>query len=449
MTQNSEWSFSSDQLREYVRDILQKSHLKGASSCEVSISESWGYSTGVRNQNPESIEYNRDRELSLTVYVGQRTGHASTTDFTASSITQVIDKALTIARFTGEDPCSGLAPIALMANGQEKDLDLFHPWDLSVSQAQNLALVCEQAALEGHPQITNSEGASVGFYQGQSIYGNSHDFMGVEQNSRYSISCSVIAGVNEAMQRDYWYSHVCAPQDLESAESVGRKSALRASRRLGARSIKTCQVPVLFDALVAGSLINHLVAGLRGSAQYHESSFLTGALGRTLFCSAFELVEDPHLCRGLGSAWFDGEGVRTLPRSIVSGGVVQGYFLDSYSARKLQRETTGNAGGSHNLILAPFDGGDLGDLLKKMDRGLWVTELMGQGVNPTTGDYSRGAAGFWVEQGQVQYPVHEITIAGQLEDMFRKIVAVGTDTHIQGSKITGSILVESMTVAGN
>lgn len=449
MTQNSEWSFSSEQLKEYVQDILQQAHQKGASSCEVSIAESWGYSTGVRNQAPESVEYNRDREFSLTVYIGQRTGHASTSDFSVSSITQVIDKALTIARFTGEDLCSGLAPKELMAGGAEKDLDLFHPWDLSVSQAQNMALICEQSALDEHPQITNSEGASVGFYQGQSIYGNSYGFTGFEQSSRYSISCSVIAGVNEAMQRDYWYSQACAPQDLESVESIGSKSAIRASRRLGARSIKTCQVPVLFDATVAGSLIGHLVAGLRGSAQYHESSFLTGALGRALFCPSFELFEDPHLPRGLGSAWFDGEGVRTLPRSIVSGGVIQGYFLDSYSARKLKRETTGNAGGSHNLILAPFGGGDLGDLLKKMDRGLWVTELMGQGVNPTTGDYSRGAAGFWVERGQIQYPVHEITIAGQLEDMFQKIVSVGTDTYVQGSKITGSILVESMTVAGN
>ncbi|MDE2343931.1 MAG: metalloprotease PmbA [Betaproteobacteria bacterium] len=445
---NNRFSYSQEFLRALVKDALDHARRCGASAAEADASEGFGHSVTVRLDEVETIEYNRDKDIGITVFFGQQRGHASTSDFSPTALRDTVEKAISIARHTASDPFAGLADPALLAGPDLPDLDLYHPWALPVESAIDMALRCEAAALAADSRISNSEGATVYTQESQFAYGNSLGFLGGYAGSSHGISCSVIAGTEAEMQRDYWYSTARAPGDLESAESVGRQAGVRTARRLKARKLKTCQAPVLFDATLASSLIGHFVGAVSGGSLYRKSSFLQDCLGKPVFSSRVRLREEPHRVKGLASAPFDDDGVATRARDVVTDGVVQGYFLGSYSARKLGMTSTGNAGGNHNLVLDPFGGG-FDDLLRQMGRGLLVTELLGHGVNGVTGDYSRGAAGFWVEGGVIQYPVQEITIAGNLKDMFRNVVAVGNDTIIRGSKITGSILVEGMTIAGD
>ncbi len=448
MQANNRFSYSQEFLCSKVQYALDHARACGANAAEADASEGFGYSVTVRLDDVETIEYNRDKDIGITVFFGQQRGHASTSDFSENALRDTVEKAISIARQTASDPFSGLADPALLAAANHPDLDLYHPWELSVEEAIAQARQCEGAALQSDRRISNSEGATVYTQESQFAYGNSNGFMGGYAGSGHGISCSVIAGGEAEMQRDYWYTTARDARDLESPESVGRKAGERTARRLKARQLKTCHVPVLFDATLASTLIGHFVGAVSGGALYRKASFLQDALGRQVFSSGVRLREEPHRPKGLASAPFDDEGVATMARDVVVDGVVQGYFLGSYSARKLGTVTTGNAGGNHNLVLSPFGGG-FDDLLRQMHRGVLVTELLGHGVNTVTGDYSRGAAGFWVENGEIQYPVQEITIAGNLKDMFRNVAGVGNDLVIRGSKITGSILVEEMTIAGN
>jgi PmbA protein len=400
----------------------------------------------VRHGEVETIEYNRDKGLSVTVYLGQQRGNASTSDFSPQAVRDTVDAALSIARYTAKDDCSGL-PDADMLALDCPDMDLYHPWDLPVDDAIALAKQCEQAALDADKRISNSEGATVNLHEAQFITANSLGFIGGFPTSRHSLSCAVIAGEDDAMERDYWYAVARDARDLLDAQQVGRIAAERTVRRLNARQIDTMQVPVLFEAPIASGLLGSFVGAVSGGTLYRKSSFLLDQMDKQIFSPHINISDVPDIRKGLASSPFDDEGVRTQRRNIVENGVLRGYFLGSYSARKLGMRTTGNAGGNHNLILQS-GGLDFNGLLKQMGRGLLVTELLGQGVNAVTGDYSRGAAGFWVEHGEIQYPVQEITIAGNLKDMFRNIVAVGNDVLVQGSKQCGSILVEGMTVAG-
>ncbi len=443
---DTRFSYTLDDLRQKSADVLRMAKAAGASSAEAEVSLGVGQNVSVRLDEVETIEYNRDKGMSVTVYFGQRRGHASTSDLSSQALKDTVEAACSIARYTAHDEFCGLADPDLLAS-DFPDLDLYHPWDISVEQAIELARSCEGAARGVDPRINNSEGASVSTYEGLFSYANSNGFNHGYPTSRHSLSCSVIAEAGEDMQRDYWYSTARAAGDLESAVQVGRKAGERTVRRLAARQLKTMQVPVLFDASLAGGLISHFVSAISGGSLYRKSSFLLDSVGQQVFAPHIQLSEQPHLPRGLASAPFDNEGVVTRSRSLVQDGVVQGYVLSSYSARKLGMVTTGNAGGSHNLILQSGDL-DFNGLLQSMHTGLLVTELLGHGINMVTGDYSRGAAGFWVENGQIQYPVEEITIAGNLRDMFRQIVAVGNDVLVQGSRRTGSILVEQMTIAG-
>jgi len=401
----------------------------------------------VRQAEVETIAYNRDKGISVTVYVGQRRGHASTADFADASIVATVDKALAIARYTAEDPAAGLADPLRLARAWP-DLDLYHPWELPVEVAIDLGREAEQAALDVDRRITNSEGATVARSESEFVYANTSDFTGGYRSSRHHIDCAVIGEEDGAMQRDYWFSAARAAADLESPAAVGRKAGERTVRRLRARQLGTLECPVIFEASEAADLVGFFVQAVSGGSLYRKSSFLLDSLGTQVFAPHIQLREEPHLLRGRGSAPFDSEGVATSARDVVRDGVVQGYFLGSYSARKLGMQSTGNGGGSHNLVLA-HGPDDLAALLRKMGRGLLVTEQLGQGVNPVTGDFSRGAAGFWIENGAIAYPVEEITIAGNLRDMFRDIVAVGSDVDRRGSRHTGSILVGRMTVAGS
>jgi PmbA protein len=378
--------------------------------------------------------------------VGQKRGNASTSDFSPQAVRDTVDAALNIARYTAEDDCAGL-PEADMLATEFPDLDLYHPWLLDVEGAIELATRCEQAALDTDKRIQNSEGATVNVHESQFVYANSLGFIGGFPTSRHGISCAVIAGKNNAMQRDYWYSAARDANDLLPAETIGRIAAERSVRRLKSRKLATMQVPVLFEAPIAASLIGHFVGAVSGGSLYRKASFLLDQMGKEIFAPHLCIEDIPDIRKGLASGAFDDEGVATQRRAIVENGVLQGYFLSTYSARKLGLRSTGNAGGNHNLIVKS---GELNfaQLLKKMDKGLLVTELLGQGVNHITGDYSRGAAGFWVEHGEIQYPVEEITIAGNLKDMYRQILAVGNDVLVQGSRQCGSILLENMTVAG-
>jgi PmbA protein len=440
------FSHSAETLRQLVSDMLHYAKQKGASACAAEVSDGFGQAVTVRNGEVETIEYNRDKGIAVSVFLGQRRGNASTSDFSAQAVRDTVDAALSIARYTASDDCAGLPEVEMLAT-QFPDLDLYHPWALQVEQAIELARECEQAAFSRDKRINNSEGATVNVHEAQFVYANSHGFIGGFPTSRHSISCAVIAGKNDAMQRDYWYSEARNAIEMLKVEEIGRIAAERALRRLKARKLGTMQVPVLYEAPVAASLIGHFVGAVSGGSLYRKSSFLLDQLGQQVFSKNIRIEDIPGIPRGLASGAFDDEGVTTRHRAIVEKGILQGYFLGSYSARKLGMKTTGNAGGNHNLIVQPgklnFDG-----LLKKMGRGLVVTELLGQGVNQVTGDYSRGAAGFWVENGEIQYPVEEITIAGNLKDMFRHIAAVGNDVLVQGSRQCGSILVENMTVAG-
>ena len=433
-------------LQQLAEDVLKHAREKGATACEVDVSEGFGQSVGVRCDEVETIEFNRDKGVGITVYSGQRKGYASTSDFSPQALRETVEAALDIARFTAADDCAGLADAELMARDCS-DLDLYHPWALTVEDAIETARRCEQAAFAASPLVSNSEGASISTQQAQFVAANSLGFMGGYPTSRHYISCSVIAGENDGMQRDDWYTTHRDAAQLDDPLRVGRIAAERAVARLGGRKVRTGDFPVLFEATLAGGLLGSLVHAASGGALYRKSSFLVDHLGKRVMPEFVNIGERPHIRCGLGSASFDSDGVATRDREVVSGGILQGYFLSAYTARKLGMQTTGNAGGSHNLIIEPGELG-LDGLLQKMNRGLLVTELLGQGVNYVTGDYSRGAAGYWVENGCIAYPVEEITIAGNLKAMLAGIVAVGNDVLVRGSKQTGSILVDRMTVAG-
>jgi PmbA protein len=444
---DTRFSYTPDRFREIVREALALARSRGASAAETEVSESIGQSVTVRQGEVETIEYTRDKGLSLTVYIGQQRGHASTTDLSAQAIRDTIDKALTIARFTAADDCAGLADPELLAR-DFPDLDLYRPWGVGVDRSIELARECEAAAFAVDKRITNSEGASIGTSESHFIYGNSLGFLAGYPSSRHHISCAVIAGKDDSMQRDDWYTSGRDPDTLERADSVGSKAGQRALRRLGARKIDTTQAPVLYEAPLASGLLGHFVSAASGGNLYRKSSFLVDALGKPIFSERVTLAERPHLPGGLASTAFDEEGVATHMRNVVERGVLQGYFLGTYSARKLGMRSTGNAGGNHNLVLEAgeldFDG-----LLKRMGRGLLVTELLGMGVNMVTGDYSRGAAGFWIEDGAIAFPVEEVTIASNLKKMFLDVEAVGNDVVVRGSRISGSVLIGQMTIAGD
>jgi len=440
------FSYAHATLQQYAADVLAHAKAKGASACEVDVSEGFGQSVTVRCDEVETIEYNRDKGVGVTVYFGQRKGYASTSDFSPAALRSTVEAAVDIARFTAEDDCAGLPDAALLASGS-MDLDLYHPWDLSVETAIDMARRCEQSAFAASAQVSNSEGATVSSQQAQFVSANSLGFIGGYPTSRHYIACSVIAGSDDGMQRDDWYTTHRSAAALEAPESVGAQAARRAEARLNARRIKTAEVPVIFEAPLAAALLGNFVHAASGGALYRKASFMVDQLGKQVFPDFVRIVERPHLRGALASSPFDNEGVRTQDRDVIAAGVLQGYFLSSYTARKLGMQTTGNAGGCHNLILEPGEH-DLAGLLKQMGRGLLVTELLGQGVNYVTGDYSRGAAGFWVENGEIAYPVEEITIAGNMKAMLAGIVAVGKDVQVRGSKQTGSILLERMTIGG-
>ncbi len=434
------------ELATLVERALAEASVAGASAADVGVSVDSGLSVTVRLGEVETLEYQRDRGMGITAYVGQRKGTATTGDLSWPAIADTVQKAVSIARFTAEDDCAGLPDPATLAR-EVPDLDLSHPWPLEAEGAIELARRCEAAALGHDPRITNSEGASVGAHRGLRVYGNSLGFVAGYPSTYATISCVVVGAAGEQQERDYWYSAARDWRALEDAASIGRQAALRTAARLGARRIPTTRAPVLFVPELARGLIGHFVAAVRGAAQYRKATFLLDAAGERVFPEHVHIAERPHLLRGLGSAPFDGEGCATRDRELVAGGVLDGYVLDSYAARKLGLATTGNAGGVHNLIVSP-GADDYAALLKRMVRGLVVTELMGHGVNGVTGDYSRGATGFWVEGGELAFPVNEITIAGNLKDLFGGLVAVGSDVDRRGSIQTGSILVAEMTIAG-
>jgi len=434
-----------NELKELVADALKLAQQKGASSAEAGMSFASGLNVTVRLGEVETLEYNRDRSLGITVYIGQHKGSASTSDWSAAALTDTVEAACAIARHTGEDPCAGLADADRMATNI-LDLDLNHPWDVSAEQAIELAKECEDEA-RSDQRVSNSEGATVSTRNGLSVYGNTHGFLEGYAGTRHSMSCSVIAEDDAGMQRDYWYSIARDATELEAPKLIGQKAAHRTLSRLNSKKLKTAQVPVIFQAEIASGLFQHFISAVSGGNLYRKSSFLLDHLGEKIFPDFLNIQEQPHLKKALGSASYDSEGVETQARSIITEGVLQGYVLSSYSARKLEMETTANAGGVHNLQIQSGEK-DMQGLLAEMEQGLLVTELMGQGINIVTGDYSRGAAGFWVENGEIQYPVEEITIAGNLKDMFKQIVQVGNDVDKRGNIQTGSVLIENMTLAG-
>lgn len=447
----SRFSYSLEQLQEMSARVLRLAKAAGASAAETDISLGIGQNVSVRMGETETIEYNRDKGASVTVYFGQRRGHASTSDLSDQALADTVAAACNIARYTAQDPFCGLADAELMAT-EFPDLDLYHAWDISVEEAIELAKRCEAAARAVDTRISNSEGASVSSSESLSVYANSHGFCAGYPTSRHGISASVIAEQGNSMQRDYWYTTARAPADLETPEHVGRLAGQRTVRRLGCRKLKTAQVPVLFEAPLAGGLISSLISAVSGGNLYRKSSFLLDSLGKPVIASIVDIEEQPHLPKGLASSAFDAEGVATRPRMLVEQGVLQGYLLSSYSARKLGMTSTGNAGGNHNLLVRHAGGAgqqqSFEQLLQTMGTGLLVTELLGHGLNMVTGDYSRGAAGFWVENGVIAYPVEEITIASNMKDMLMQIVALGSDVLVQSSRQVGSVLIERMTVAG-
>ena len=430
-----------------VEQVLAEAKTSGATAAEAGVNTSQGLAVTVRLGEVETVEHTRDKGMGVTVYFGQRTGSASTTDFTEQALRETVRAACTIAKFTAEDDCAGLADADRLAQ-DFPDLDLHHPWNPGTDKAIELARTAEAAARAVDPRIANSEGGSLSSHEGLEVYGNSHGFLGTVAATRHNLSVSVIAQDDSGMQRDYWYTVARAAGNLESPEAVGEKAARRSLRRLGSRQLTTRQCPVLYEAPLATSLLSHFTGAVRGSSLYRQASFLLDALGQPVFADFVRIHEQPHLKGAQGSAAFDSEGVATQARDLIRDGILQGYVLDSYSARKLKMPTTGNAGGVHNLTIDPGKD-DLAALLKRMHTGLLVTELIGFGVNTVTGDYSRGAAGFWIENGEIQYPVEEITIAGNLKDMFRHFVAVGSDVDTRGNIRSGSILIENMTVAGS
>lgn len=434
-------------LQQQVEAILAEAARQGASACEVAVSAGQGLSTTVRQGEVETVEFNRDQGFGITLYVGQRKGSASTSATGEAAIRETVAAALAIAKHASEDECAGLADAALMAR-ELPELDLYHPWSITPEQAVEQALSCEAAAFAADARIKNADGTSLNTHQGCRVYGNSHGFIGGYASTRHSLSCVMIAEGEGQMQRDYWYDVNRQGELLADAAGIGQRAAERAVSRLGARPVPTCEVPVLFAAELAGGLFSHLLAAISGGNLYRHSSFLEGALGKRLFPEWLSLDERPHLPRALGSATFDGDGLATYAKPFVEKGELVSYVLGTYSGRKLGLPSTANSGGVHNLFVTHGDE-DQQALIRRMGRGLLVTELMGHGLNLVTGDYSRGAAGFWVENGEIQFPVQEVTIAGNLRDMFRQIVAVGRDLERRGNICTGSVLIEKMTVAGS
>lgn len=448
------FAYSREQFQQLIEDALSLARKKGASDAAAEVSEGAGLSVSVRKGKLENVERNRDKTVGITVYLGQRRGNATTSDFSPEALERTVQAAYDIARHTAEDPAAGLPDATDIATGKaaRRDLDLFHPWAIDAEGAAELARRCEDAALVVDPRITNSEGAGVSAQQSHFWAGNTRGFRGGYASSRHSLSVSPIAGRGNDMQRDFWYTSERDARDMAKPEAVGRYAAERALSRLKSRKIATCEVPVLFENTLAAGLLGAYVQATSGGALYRRATFLLDSLGKPIFPKHVQISEDPHILKGKGSAPFDDEGVLTRKRQVVKNGVVQGYFLSSYSARKLGMKTTGHAGGSQNLIMSskltdPKD--NLKAMLKKLGTGLFVTELMGQGVNYVTGDYSRGAAGYWVEKGVIQYPVHEITIAGHLGEMFQQIVGIGADAYTYGSKTVGSVLIERMKIAGH
>ena len=434
------------QLQQMVEDLLQEARQQGASAAEAGVSSDVGLAVNVRMGEVETIEHTRDQGLGVTVYFGQRKGTASTTDFSPQAVRDTVRAACNIARYTTDDKFSGLADPELMATDLP-DLDLYHPWDIDVDGAIELGKTCEATALSVDSRINNSEGAGVNSHNGLQVYGNSHGFVGGYPSSRHSISCAVVGEQDDAMQRDYWYTNARRQEAMESAEAVGRRAGERTLARLGARRIGTREAPVMFQAEMAVSLLRSLISAISGAALYRHSTFLLDHLGQQIFPEFVRIHENPLLAQGLASAAFDSEGVATRAQDFVADGVLVSYVLGSYAARRLGMQTTGNAGGVRNLAIEPGEQ-TFEELLKSMHEGLLVTEMMGHGVNMVTGDYSRGAAGFWVEQGEIQFPVEEITIAGNLKQMFSGLVAVGSDEEKRGSIRTGSWLIDNMTIAG-
>jgi len=435
------------QLEAQVGEIIAEARRQGASACEVSVGLSEGLSVSVREGEVETVEFNRDQGFSITLYCGKQKGAASTSQAGSSAIRETVAAALAIARHTSEDDCAGLAEAGLMAK-ELPDLDLWHPWNISAEQAIDRALACEASAFAADRRIRKGDGASVDSWRGLHVYGNSHGFTGSIAATRHSASCVMIAGSGEQMQRDYWYDSGRIGTQLATPEHIGRQAALRAARRLGARPVPTAQVPVLFAAELAGSLFRHFTAAVSGGNLYRHSSFLQGSLGQKLFPDWLSIDERPHIPQALGSAAFDNDGLATFDKALVRDGVLQSYLLGTYSGRKLGMPSTANAGGAHNLFVSHGED-DQAALIKRMQRGLLVTELMGGGVNLVSGDYSRGAAGFWVENGEIAFPVQEVTIAAHLRDMFGHIVAIGSDVEKRGTLFCGSVLMEQMTVAGS
>ncbi|HBK45346.1 MAG TPA: metalloprotease PmbA [Xanthomonadaceae bacterium] len=436
-----------DALTDISQRLLQRARALGASQAEVSCSEERGLDVNVRLGEVETVESTRDRGIAVTVYFGKRKGSASTADLQESSLEATVAQACAIARYTEDDEAAGLADAGLMAT-EFPDLDSWHPWTIDADAAVDLALACEAAGRDADPRIGNSDGASVGSSQSLSVYANSHGFVGRERGSHHSIGCALIAGQGDGMQRDGWYSSALASEDLWTPYDIGRRAAERTVARLQPRSLPTGEVPVLFAPEIARSLVGHLLGAVSGGALYRRASFLLDSVGTRLFPDWFAIEELPHLRRGLRSAAFDGEGVATRASALIDGGVLQRYVLGSYSARKLGLQTTANAGGVHNLRVSA-NAGELASIVAGLPRALLVTELMGQGVNGVTGDYSRGAGGFWIENGQIAYPVDGVTIAGNLREMFQAIEAVGSDVDVRSHIHIGSVLVGRMTVAGD
>lgn len=434
-----------------VTSALKHAKSLGASDAAAEVSEAQGLAVSVRKGNVETVEQTRDRSLDITIFAGQRRGSASTSDFSPQALRETVEAAWHIARYTAEDPAAGLPDLDMLAIDAKHNLSLHHRWNISVKEATDMAILAEQSALRCDKRITNTEGASVDTHEGHFVLGNTRGFLDGYAYSRHGLSVSPIAGRGQKMQRDYWYTSDRNPKRLADPAAVGRYAAERALSRLTARRVKTGHFPVLFEAPLALGLIGALTQAANGGALYRQSSFLVDALGKQLFPSHVQIFEDPHIKGAMGSSPFDEEGVRTQSRDVIKDGVLQGYFLSSYTGRKLGMKSTGNAGGSHNLVLRSSltrKKDDLDAMLRKMGTGLLVTELIGQGVNYLTGDYSRGAFGYWVEGGVIRHAVEEITIAGNLKDMFAQIVSVGSDTICRGSKTTGSILIEKMAIAG-
>ncbi len=436
-----------NQLKNLVADILQETQRQGASSAEVDIGLNKGFSVTARTGDVESVEYSQDKMIGLTVYFGKRSGSVSLSDLRPEAISSAIAAACNIAKFTDEDPCSGIADKEELAI-EYPELEMAYPWDISVERAIELAIECETRALAKDKRIAMSESVVVGTGQAWSLYGNTNGFIGLYSVTRHEMSCVLIAKQGDEMQRDYYYTTVCDPTMLESVNVVADRAVERTVRRLNARQLTTRKVPVIFAAEEARSLLGHFISAISGGNLYRKSSFLLDHLGQSIFPKHIHMQEKPHLLRGLGTAPFDDNGVATRENVFIEDGILKNYVLGIYSARQLGMKTTGNAGGVHNLMVSTSND-DLKALLKKMGTGLLVTELMGQGVNIITGDYSRGAGGFWVENGEIQYPVEEITIASNLKDMYANLVAVGNDVDVRGNIRTGSILIEEMMVAGS